>query len=62
MVRVLKTQTVQSIGYILDIAFFTHFSKRKKAGNPHFSKVSGFKLTAGIEPATYALRVRRSTD
>ena len=28
----------------------------KKAGNPYFSKVSGLKLTAGIEPATYALR------
>lgn len=35
---------------------------KKKAGNPQFSRVSDLKLTAGIEPATYALRVRRSTD
>ena len=42
---------------------FTFFSKtQKKAGNPQFSRVSDLKLTAGIEPATYALRVRRSTD
>ena len=59
MVRVLKTQTVQSIGYIL---FLHIFQNAKKAGNPQFSRVSGLKLTAGIEPATYALRVRRSTD
>ena len=29
---------------------------KKKAGNPQFSRVSDLKLTAGIEPATYALR------
>jgi hypothetical protein len=42
--------------------FILSFYAEKKAGNPQFSRVSGLKLTAGIEPATYALRVRRSTD
>ena len=55
MVRVLKTQTVQSIGYILDIAFFTHFSKRKKSRKP--SILQSFRLEANSGNRTRDLRI-----